>query len=80
LLACYREALARRGEALRWRPTFIGSDASAFRSHAKVFTVSTGVVNEHSAEEYVPLAPLGVVVEDVLLTLQLRQERMLIPE
>lgn len=80
LLACYREALARRGEELRWRPTFIGSDASAFRPRVKVFTVSTGVVNEHSAEEYIPLAPLGVIVEDVLLALRLRQERMLMPE
>ena len=66
LLQLYREVLARRGEQLRLRPTFIGSDASALRPRVKVFTVSTGVVNEHSTEEYVPLAPLGVVVEDVL--------------
>ena len=71
LLALYREALARRGEQLRFQPTFIGSDASAFRPRVKVFTISTGVVNEHSAAEYVPLAPLGTIVEDVLLVLRL---------
>lgn len=71
LLTLYREVLARRGEQLRLRPTFIGSDASAFRPRVKAFTISTGVVNEHSSAEYVPLDPLGVVVEDVLMVLKL---------
>lgn len=70
LLAFYREALARRGEKLRLRPTFIGSDTSAFRPHVKAFTISTGVADEHSLAEHVPLEPLGVVVEDVLMVLQ----------
>ena len=71
LLALYRDVLARRGEQLHLRPTFIGSDASAFRPRVKVFTISTGVVNEHSAAEYVPLEPLGTIVEDVLMVLRL---------
>jgi len=71
LLTLYREVLARRGEQLRLRPTFIGSDASAFRPRVKTFTISTGVMNEHSSAEYVPLDPLGVVVEDVLMVLKL---------
>lgn len=71
LLALYREVLENRGEKLRLRPTFIGSDAGAFRPRVKVFTISTGVVDEHSAAEYVPLEPLGVVVEDILMVLQL---------
>ncbi len=79
LLTLYREVLAQRGAELHLRPTFIGSDASALRPHVKVFTISTGVVNEHSAEEYVPLEPLGMVVEDVLVMLQLRQKRALMP-
>jgi tripeptide aminopeptidase len=66
LLQLYRDVLAKRGEPLRLRPTFVGSDTSAFRPRVKAFTLSTGVVNEHSAEEYVPLEPLGIVVEDVL--------------
>ena len=73
LLALYRAVLAQRGEPLRLRPTFIGSDASALRPRVKVFTISTGVVNEHSSAEYVPLAPLGVIVEDMLMLLQQRQ-------
>jgi tripeptide aminopeptidase len=66
LLQLYRRALEERGESLRLRPTFIGSDTSAFRPRIKAFTLSTGVVKEHSAEEYVPLTPLGGIVEDVL--------------
>lgn len=71
LLALYREVLARRGEQLRLRPTFIGSDAAAFRPRVKVFTISTGVANEHSFEEYVPLQPLENIVSDVLAVLEL---------
>lgn len=73
LLVLYRDVLAHRGEQLRLRPTFIGSDAGAFRPRVKIFTISTGVVNEHSSAEYVPLAPLGVIVEDMLMLLQQRQ-------
>jgi tripeptide aminopeptidase len=73
LLQLYRKVLASRGEELLLRPTFIGSDAGAFRPRVKTFTVSTGVVNEHSTEEYVPLEPLGMVVEDVLQVLKLYQ-------
>jgi tripeptide aminopeptidase len=69
LLKAYREVLAQRGAQLEMRPTFIGSDASSFRPEVKAFTMSTGVVNEHSTEEYVPLAPLGQVVEDTLRVL-----------
>jgi len=69
LLKAYREVLAQRGAQLEMRPTFIGSDASSFRPEVKAFTISTGVVNEHSSEEYVPLAPLGQVVEDTLQVL-----------
>ena len=48
LLATYREVLAQRGETLQLRPTFIGSDTSGFRPAVRAFTLSTGVVNEHS--------------------------------
>jgi len=74
LLLLYQEVLVRRGEKMRSRPTFIGSDAAAFRPRVKALTLSTGVVNEHSTEEYVPLEPLAVVVEDVLALFRLRQQ------
>ncbi|HLJ33810.1 MAG TPA: M20/M25/M40 family metallo-hydrolase [Ktedonobacteraceae bacterium] len=66
LLLTYRDVLARRGGKLQLRPTFIGSDTSGFRPAVRAFTLSTGVVNEHSIEEYVPLAPLEQVVKDTL--------------
>jgi len=66
LLTLYRDVLARRGEKLRMHPTFIGSDTSAFRPRIKTFTLSTGVMNEHSTEEYVALAPLEQIAQDSL--------------
>lgn len=75
LLNTYRQALAQRGQALEMKPTFIGSDTSGFRPKIRAFTVSTGVVNEHSVDEYVPIAPLGVVVEDMLRVLALWSKR-----
>src|SRR3989440_5608339 len=57
LLQVYRSVLARRGATLSMKPTFIGSGTSGLRPAIKAFTVSTGVVNEHSVEEYVALDP-----------------------
>jgi tripeptide aminopeptidase len=51
-------------------PTFIGSDTSAFRPRIKTFTLSTGVVNEHSTQEYVALAPLEEIAQDSLQVIQ----------
>jgi di/tripeptidase len=72
LLQCYREALARRGEPLHLRPTFIGSDAAALRPRVSAFMLSTGVLNEHSPAEYVPLPPLEGIVRDILVVLASR--------
>ncbi|HET9109434.1 MAG TPA: M20/M25/M40 family metallo-hydrolase [Ktedonobacterales bacterium] len=63
LLRAWRAAIEARGGAFRTMTTFIGSDASALRSHTGVFTVSTGVMDEHTVEEWVPLAPLAELVE-----------------
>jgi len=71
LLQTYKNVLAQRGAKLRLQPTFIGSDTSGFRPAIQAFTLSTGVVNEHSAEEYVPLAPLEQMVQDTLEVLRL---------
>ncbi len=73
LLTLYRETLARRNESLLMHPTFIGSDTSAFRPRIKTFTVSTGVVNEHSTQEYVALAPLEQIAQDSLQVIQMWQ-------
>src|SRR5437763_2158692 len=58
LLQTYQAVLAQRGATLQMKPTFIGSDTSGFRPAVRAFTISTGVMNEHSVEEYVALAPL----------------------
>lgn len=79
LLNAYREVLVQRGAQLQMQPTFIGSDTSAFRPRIKAFTISTGVVNEHSTEEYVPLVPLEQLVEDTLKLLRIVSEELTNP-
>jgi tripeptide aminopeptidase len=71
LLNIYQIALAQRGATLEMRPTFIGSDTGGFRPHIRAFTISTGVVHEHTVEEYVALAPLEQIVTDTLQILHL---------
>jgi len=66
LLQVYRSVLLQRGATLHLQPTFIGSDTSGLRPVVRTFTVSTGVVNEHSVEEYVALAPLEQLVSDTI--------------
>jgi tripeptide aminopeptidase len=60
---------------MQMQPTFIGSDTSAFRPRISAFTISTGVANEHSTEEYVALAPLEQLVEDTLNLLEFSRNR-----
>lgn len=71
LLTMYRNVLTQRGEVMRLRPTFIGSDTSAFRPRIKTITLSTGVMNEHSTQEYVALAPLEQIAQDSLEVIQM---------
>ncbi|GAC1681954.1 MAG: tripeptidase T [Ktedonobacteraceae bacterium] len=70
LLQTYKAVLEQRGEKLRLQPTFIGSDTSGFRPNIKAFTLSTGVMREHSTEEYVALTPLEQIVQDTLQVLR----------
>lgn len=70
LVQTYRAVLEQRNAQLHARPTFIGSDTSGFRhNNIRVFTLSTGVFNEHTKEEYVALAPLEQIVQDTLQVL-----------
>jgi tripeptide aminopeptidase len=70
LLRAYEATLRRRGETLRTMTTFIGSDASALRPHTRVFTLSTGAMDEHTSDEWIALAPLATVARDVVALLQ----------
>jgi tripeptide aminopeptidase len=71
LLTTYRRVLNQRGAELRIQPTFIGSDTSGLRRTLRAFALSTGVANEHTASEYVALAPLEQIVQDTLQVLRL---------
>ncbi|GHO84145.1 M20/M25/M40 family metallo-hydrolase [Dictyobacter formicarum] len=71
LLTMYQIALAQHGSILNMRPTFIGSDTGGLRPAVRAFTVSTGVVKEHTVEEHVALAPLEQLVVDTLHVLHL---------
>jgi tripeptide aminopeptidase len=75
LLQTYRRVLKQRGAELQMQPTFIGSDTSGLRRILKAFTVSTGVIDEHTSREYVALAPLEQIVQDTLQLLRLWQEQ-----
>jgi tripeptide aminopeptidase len=75
LLRAYRTTLEKRGHALHMKPTFIGSDTSGLRPTIRAFTISTGVVNEHSTEEYVAIDPLEQLVIDTLQVLELWSKR-----
>ncbi len=76
LLHTYRSVLAERGATLQMRPTFIGSDTSGFRPTVRAITISTGVVNEHSVQEYVALDPLEQLIMDTLQVLALLGKRV----
>lgn len=60
LLRAFLHAMERHGWPPRTVTTFIGSDASALRANGlRVFTVSTGAMEEHTAREWIALAPLA---------------------
>jgi tripeptide aminopeptidase len=63
LIQLYRSAWEARGHTFQTMPTFVGSDANAFRQHLRVFTVSTGVADEHTLNENIELAPLVELAE-----------------
>jgi tripeptide aminopeptidase len=69
LLLAWEAAVTSRGEPFRAMTTFIGSDASALRPHTRVFTVSTGAMDEHTSEEWIALAPLAGLVETMVTLL-----------
>ncbi|HEY7057453.1 MAG TPA: M20/M25/M40 family metallo-hydrolase [Ktedonobacterales bacterium] len=69
LLRAWMRTQAALGITPRTMTTFIGSDASALRAHARVFTVSTGAMDEHTTEEWIAVAPLATLVETAVALL-----------
>ncbi|HEX9057222.1 MAG TPA: M20/M25/M40 family metallo-hydrolase [Ktedonobacterales bacterium] len=63
LVRAWRAAWEARGHTFETLTTFIGSDANALRQRGlRVFTVSTGVRDEHTLAESIALAPLAELV------------------
>ncbi len=69
LLSAWLRTQTALGIAPRTMTTFIGSDASALRAHTRVFTVSTGAMDEHTTEEWIAVAPLATLVETAVALL-----------
>jgi di/tripeptidase len=69
LLHAWAQTLEARGQELQATTTFIGSDTSALRRYAQVFTVSTGAMEEHTSDEWIALAPLAELTETALALL-----------
>lgn len=62
LAQAFRSACEQHGYPFATASTFVASDANALRSGLNVFTVSTGVVNEHSVAEKVQIEPIADLV------------------
>jgi tripeptide aminopeptidase len=69
LLRAWMQAQTAIGVTPRAMTTFIGSDASALRAHTRVFTVSTGAMDEHTTEEWIAIPPLATLVETAVTLL-----------
>ncbi|MEO7001203.1 MAG: M20/M25/M40 family metallo-hydrolase [Ktedonobacterales bacterium] len=69
MLRAWQTTVEARGGIYRTITTFIGSDASALRKHTRVFTVSTGAMNEHTSDEWIALAPLADLTETAVALL-----------
>jgi tripeptide aminopeptidase len=73
LLKAYKEVIEKRGGKFLLNETFIASDTNVLRGEKglEVFTVSTGVCNEHTIEETVNLAELEQIILDLLYLLDI---------
>ena len=69
LLRAWMRTQEAPGVPPRTMTTFIGSDASALRAHTRVFTVSTGAMDEHTSDEWIAIAPLAEVIQTAVALL-----------
>lgn len=76
LVALYKQIIEARGGQLISGSTFIGSDSSALRGEKglPVITVSTGVVNEHTKDEYIKISDLVQLTQDLIRVIELEGE------
>jgi tripeptide aminopeptidase len=68
LVQKYKQVVKARGGQFIAKPTFVGSDANVFRAEKgmHVFTLSTGVIDEHTINEWVRLPDLYMLTKDLI--------------
>jgi len=68
LVQVYKNVVESKGRNFVTQSTYIGSDTSALRGEKgiKVFTISTGVVHEHTKDEWVKISDLVMLTEDLV--------------
>jgi tripeptide aminopeptidase len=69
LLRSWAAICRQRARPMRTMTTFIGSDTSALRPATRVFTVSTGAMEEHTTSEWIATQPLVEIAETALTLL-----------
>lgn len=68
LVQLYKKVVEDKGREFVTKPTFVGSDANALRAEKglKVFTLATGVKDEHTKDESVKISDLVMLTEDLI--------------
>ena len=72
LVVLYKQILEEQGRQLVAKATYVGSDANALRAERnfKIFTLATGVVNEHTGDEWMKVSDLVMLTKDLSLLLK----------
>lgn len=73
LVLAYKKVIEARGGTFSMQPTFVGSDANVFRveKNLNVFTLSTGVVNEHTKDEEIRISDMLQLTKDLIRVIEL---------
>lgn len=68
LVQLYKQVIEKKGRQFITKPTYVGSDANALRAEKgiKVFTLATGVKDEHTKDEIVKISDLVMLTEDLV--------------
>lgn len=73
LVQVYKKVLEKRGAKLQLQQTFVASDANCLRGEKgiQIFTISTGVIDEHTTEESVKISDLVQLTKDLVNLLKI---------
>jgi len=72
LVQLYKHVIEERGGEFIAKPTYVGSDANVLRAekNIRVFTISTGVTDEHTVDERVDIHDLLLLTKDLATLLE----------